>query len=156
MTDNRFKVLCAIPVVLFILSFVVVDFMPYRSALTADEMQVINFVPEDLSLPNLKRSRPSGGFVQPITLSPAQEPTAETKPSEFSTEARRMKVTMIVRGSAGAMAVVDGALVREGDTVGSLTVKKIEANRVLVQPDSRSGGPSPEALQQWLVLEDMP
>lgn len=155
MTDDRLKVLFAIPLLLFALSFIAVDFIPYRSALTGDELQVVNFAPEDLSPPPVKRTKPGGDFSKPMELCAAQE-TLPQQSAERSDAVHARKVTMIVRGDRGSMVMIDGVLVREGERVGSLIVKKIEAGRVLVQPDVRSGGQSPVALQQWLPLEDMP
>ena len=63
---------------------------------------------------------------------------------------------MIVMGELERRALIDGAMVGEGDTIGNLLVKKIEPSRVLVKNTaSAAEADSPEA-QYWLYLEGKP
>lgn len=157
MIDTRLKLMIAIPFLLIALSFVIVDFIPFRSALTAEEHQIIGFMPEDLSIPSVKRFVPSIDSTRvcsEIFLSDrADHQSQETTPTS---EPLHGKVSLIVMGDKGKMAIVDGALVREGDSIGSWIVRKIESQRVLIEPGSQKREQTQEQFQQWLYMEGVP
>jgi hypothetical protein len=155
MIDNNLKLLFALPLLLIALSFAVVDFIPFRSVLTPEEQQVINFTPDDLSLPAVNKTAVDIDLTRPLELVTLPEGAQRPSPEQPAALPQR-KVEMIVIGGLNKMAVIDGTLVREGDSIGTLIVKTIESNRVLVKNASPGAGQKPEALQQWLYLEDAP
>jgi len=154
MIDTQLKLLFAVPFLIIIFSFLVVDFIPLQSALTAEEQQIIGFAPEDFSIPNIARTRPTIERSQPFQMSTRSQQSLDVATKE--TTLPRCQVTSIVIGPQGKTAVVGGMLVREGERIGSLLVKKIEPTRILVQPSLANEGQSPDSLQQWLYLEKMP
>jgi len=155
MIDNNLKLLFALPFLLLAVSFVIVDFIPFSSVLTPEEMQVITFTPDDLTLPKTDKTTVDVDLSQPLALIRVQEDAQRSSPDQPAAMPQR-KVQMIVIGGLKKMAVIDGTLVREGDSLGTLIVKTIESNRVLVKNVATGAENAPEASQQWLYLEDTP
>lgn len=157
MIDIRLKILIATPFLLIALSFVCVNFIPLRSALTSEEHQIIGFVPEDLSIPSVRRFLPSIERKRVCTeISLSDQSDRQPQEALQVSEPLQGKVSMIVMGDKGRMAVVDGALVHEGDSVGAWIVKKIESKRVLIEPGSQKVEQAQEQFQRWLYMEDVP
>ncbi|MCX8044741.1 MAG: hypothetical protein N3B18_11545 [Desulfobacterota bacterium] len=156
MLDTRLKIIFATPFVAMAVSFFVAELIPFRSALTSEEQQIISFEPEDLGLPNIRRTQPVIDRSRPLNITSDQGNSEGTSAMAVQTVPPVGTVTMIVVGGQAKMAVIDGMLVREGERIGFWTVKKIEHNRVLIEPSNPQGEESLRRVQQWLYVEDIP
>lgn len=155
MIDNNLKMLFALPFILIGLSFFISESISFKPVLTSQELEVINFTPEDMSLPEVKKSSAKTGGAHPLaTITQITQPPRTEQEQQPATPQR--KVSMIAIGEINKMAVIDGNLVHEGDSIGSVVIKKIEPHRVLVNNSVPGAGGESNDTQQWLYLEDIP
>jgi len=155
MIDNNLKVLFALPFILMGLFFFISESIPFKPVLTQQEMEVINFAPEDLSLPEVKKAVVKADNFHPPATSTQVTQESNTEQEQQPAPPQR-KVSMITIGDVNKMAVIDGNLVHEGDRIGSFVINKIEPHRVLVKNSEPGTGGKTNEKEQWLYLEDLP
>ena len=63
---------------------------------------------------------------------------------------------MIVIGSAGKMATLNGMMIREGSTIGDMVVKRIEPDRVLIKTIELDEAGNTREYTKWIYLEERP
>jgi hypothetical protein len=155
MIDNNLKMLFALPFILIGLSFLISESISFKPVLTPQESAVVNFEPEDVRLPEVIKAAVKADIAHPLdTITQStQPPRAE---QEQKPAAPQRKISMIVIGDVHKMAVIDGNLVHEGDSIGGFVVKKIERDRVLVKNNENDAEEKTDETQQWLYLEDIP
>jgi hypothetical protein len=148
MKENKkiFIFLVSIPVVAIIIIFMVsrVELSP---SFSPAEQKVFNFTNEQTPRIEERRQLVVGSLKSPIDLTKGSEQgfpktaLAEIAPSQEVTE---NKVSFIFVNQKRKVAIVDGKLVHEGDTVDNHRVAKIEKNKILLK--SKEG-------EKWLKLD---
>ncbi|MBI5641415.1 MAG: hypothetical protein HZA17_13425 [Nitrospirae bacterium] len=147
----------ALPFLLLIAAGLLLETVYINSPLTPAEMQIYGFTPVQLDLTAInERSfrdlehpiarRPSSGRPFPSTpLSSLAPPKAAAKAAGPAP-----RVSMIVVGEGRKIALVNGHVVREGDSVGGMRISRIEKQRILItQSADENTGPG----AVWVYLE---
>ncbi len=145
--DQKLKLKIAVPCALIIIAYIAGSLSFYEPALTSQEKKVFSFIPESYQMPGPKSIELQGDLKSPIKIQPQRQyaTNVAARSSGRKTTAEKKKVvTMIIVGSVSKMAVIDGTLVRGGDMIDDMIVKRIENNRVLVSNANE---------QQWLHVE---
>jgi hypothetical protein len=150
--DNKLKIALAFPFLLAVMVYFIGGGISYNLALTPQERQILNFVPENLELPEVKSLLEREKINSPIEIHGQVFPSNLIKVT--SGAKLDNKVTLIVIGNYRKIAMIDGVLVREGESVGNLVVKSIESNRVLVKRLALDNKENANPILQWLYLEE--
>lgn len=150
--DSKLKIALASPFLLAVMVYVIGGGISYNLALTSQERQILNFVPENLELPEVKNLLEREKINSPIEIPGQVFPSNSIQVT--SGAKLDNKVTLIVIGNYRKIAMIDGVLVREGESVGNLVVKSIESNRVLVKRLALDNKENANPILQWLYLEE--
>ncbi|MEW6162906.1 MAG: hypothetical protein AB1606_06310 [Nitrospirota bacterium] len=148
-------ILIVLPFLLIIVSLLTMKLINFKPALTPEEMRMAGFVPERIELPERGRitavkdlrspieivKAPPQGF-PPVPLS-AMAPQNGEKPVE-------LKVSMIVVSEGRRMAIMNGLVVNEGDSIGRIRITKIERNRILLTEHREQNA---EQRIRWVYLQ---
>lgn len=160
--DRRMKIQMALPFLLIIVSLFTVKIISFNPTLTPGEMRMLKFVPEkidirerqpftvsrDLRSPFEMAKAPPSGYPSVPLFAVAPQTPAEAKP-----HLEALKVSMIVLSEGRRMAIVNGLVIREGDSVAGMRVTKIEKNRILLKEVKPSPDDKP-AETRWIYLEE--
>ncbi len=145
MKDAKLMILGALPFFLIpaaLLASVKID--PVWMALSPVERSLLNYTPEEDRVTGLKTDKePEEAFVGGAEIFEFKKKTgarAEAMPEDRGTTVKKDGsgkkggdgLTLLVLNGERSMAVINGAVVRRGETVEGMTVKRIEKDRVLV------------------------
>lgn len=154
--ETKTKMLCAVPFILLVLVYAVGSNISFKASLTPDEQEVVDFSPEDLSLPSVEKA----GFVPVrntlITVTGPETPdTAAIGTKRARQQDKEYRLRMIVIGERGRMASINNRLFREGDRSGDMVVRRIEKDRVQVRLIELDAAGETRDRITWLYLEDI-
>lgn len=142
--EGRLKILAVLPFLLVIVSFITTKVVNFESALTAKEKEVLEFTPEKIEVVERQALVVKNDLKSPIktiksTLSRdfPPEPLSVIAPQSEGT------VSLIVIGEEKKIAIVNGAVLKEGDSVNGMKIAKIEKDRILIKSNGT----------KWLHLE---
>lgn len=153
MMDGRLKILAVLPFLLVIVSFITTKVVNFESALTAKEKQVLEFTPEKIEMIERQALVVKNDLKGPIktiksTLSRdfPSKPLSVIAPQIARNGGEKIiegTVSLIVIGGEKKIAIVNGVVVKEGDSVGGMKIAKIEKDRILIKSNGT----------KWLHLE---
>ncbi len=133
--DNKSKVLIALPLVLIVILGVAATFIPFQIALSGPEQKILNFRPENLEIKKQREVVISSNLHSPINFGPY---TAGYNPGAEGDLVPQLdyndkSLSLIVISGEKKMAVINGSLLKEGETVGGMKIAKIEPGKVLLK-----------------------
>ena len=144
--DNKTKVLIALPLVLVFIFIAAAVYIPFQIALSLSEREILNFRPDNLEIRKKKVVVKSSNLHSPINFN-AYTPgysTASLGELVHQLDYNDKSLSLIVISGEKKMAVINGSLRKEGDTVGGMKIARIEPGKVLLKNKG----------SQWLYLKD--
>jgi len=139
--NNKIKTLLAIPPLLIILLLFAANSIPYDQSLSETESQMLDFISSDLKIAEKQRARIVSFIEGPFDFSVKQANAPDDKVAQINYNDKSLSLVVISEGSK--MAIISGQIVKEGDSVYGMKVKKIEPGRVLIKNKKA----------EWLYLE---
>jgi len=144
--DNKTKVLIALPLALIVLLIAAAVYIPFQIDLSGPEREILNFRPDNLEIREKKGVVISSNLHSPIDFSTY---TAGYSPASESDLVPQLdyndtSLSLIVISGKKKMAVINGSLRKEGETVGKMKIARIEPGKVLIKNKG----------SQWLYLKD--
>ncbi len=153
--DTRTKMMCVAPFAMLVLVYVVGSYIHFNASLTPEEQEVVDFFPEDLSLPETKQA----AFVPPgtnvITVQKPEAPDTAAAGNSRERRGKEYRLGMIIIGGRGRMASINNTIFREGDRSGDMVVRRIEKGRVQVRLIELDASGNTRDRLTWLYLEDI-
>lgn len=168
MIDRRMKIQMALPFLLIIVSLFAAKIISFKPTLTPAEMRMLGFVPEkidirgkepftvsrDLKSPfEMAKAPPAGYPSVPLSAVAPQTPAGAKPHLEPAKPPSELRVSMILVTEGRRMAIVNGLVIKEGDSVAGMRVTKIEKNRILLKEVKPSPDDKP-AETRWIYLEE--
>lgn len=151
--NNKLFTLCASPFLLVLVVWTAGTLFPFTPRISPQEEQIVHFQPEDIALPPISSPQLPDNVASPIRITRATLPAASR---ERAPTFHAPSVSMIVISTRNSFAIIDGTLLREGDSCGTMLVTKIEENRVQVKNYTNEPGDSARDVRHWLYLEEHP
>lgn len=131
-----------LPVIIIVLLVTAASLVPMEKSLSETEQLLLDFKASDLTV----KTRPGAGVTKyikgPFDFSVKQAKARDDKVKQIDYNDTRLSLVVISDNSK--MAIINGQVVREGDRINGIKVKKIEPARVLIK-DKES---------EWLYLEN--
>jgi len=157
------KIQIALPFLFIMTSLLLPKLINFQPALTPNEMRLLKFVPEKIDIYERQPLTLSGDLKSPVEIvkAPAKgfpsiplSAVAPQTPAEAKPHLEpALKVSMIVLSEGRRMAIVNGLVIKEGDSVAGMRVTKIEKNRILLKEVKPSPDDKP-AETRWIYLEE--
>lgn len=155
--NQKIKILIALPFLLIIASLLISLLITIPQPHTASEMKLLSFVPENVNLYERHVSIINKDLKSPINAikAPAKDfpsiPLSDIAPqgalSASTGEPFDIKISMIVINER-KIAIANGIVIREGDSISGMKVLKIERDRVLLKDIHQKGR------DKWAYLEE--
>jgi len=140
--DYRIKILLIFPLILIIIFVVLANSIRIKGQPSEIERRILEFSPSDIKV--RQRQMPytiTSALKSPIDFSSADStqvgfpPVAldalAPQPGASGTDSKE-ELSLIVIGSRNRLAILNGVVVREGDSFNGIKVSKIEPDRVLL------------------------
>lgn len=142
--DHKTKILIAFPVVLAIILVFAAHYVPFTKDLSEAEQQILEFVPSDLKIRAAQIVHAGIGLKSPILF---KSPETARKPVPKRDLAPQIdynvkNVSLIVITGGKKMAIIEGKVLSEGDSIDGLKIARIEPERVLTK----------DKTERWLYL----
>ncbi|MBI5588103.1 MAG: hypothetical protein HY889_07035 [Deltaproteobacteria bacterium] len=139
MKDLKLKIIAALPFLMIAAAYFVAGRLESdRTALSPAEQTLLNYAPEEGQGTAIKKERfAKEALLKDLNIFGA---AANGAPGAGAAQQRDGGVaqkpanglTLVVENGDRSIAILNGTVVREGDRLGSITVRKIERDRVLV------------------------
>ena len=144
--DNKTKILIALPLALIIIFIVAATYIPFQMDLSGSEREVLNFRPENLEIRKKKDVVISSNLRSPIDFSTYAAAYKHASESDLvpQLDYNDKSVSLIVISGNKKMAIINGSLRKEGETIGGMKIARIEPGKVLLKNKG----------SQWLYLKD--
>lgn len=142
--NNKLKILIAFPFVFAIILFVIAGYVPFKAGFTETEDRILAFIPSDLEIKERQAVLLSKEIKIPINFSAPDKGEHPVKEDDLVQEIdyNDSKLSLIVVSGNRKMAIIKGALVREGDNIEGMKIARIEQDRVLLKNKT----------ERWLYL----
>lgn len=131
----KLKLLALLPFILIIAAGYAAYNINVAYEMTAEDKQILGFEVQNVSLPERKavtdKALEMPTLIEKVMGYREAVPSAEDK--KKAPEQVQLIVTMIIVSDKGNMAIVNGTVVREGDSVANQTIIQIEPARILVE-----------------------
>lgn len=145
--DSKTKILIACPFAFIIVLLIAANYIPFEGSLSETESRLLEFSPTAVSIKESQPVQMSGEFKSPIDFRSPETVKAPVKgedndsvsPADYDVN----KLSLVVISGKRKLAVIDGLLVREGDSVAGMKIAQIEHDRVLLKNKTA----------KWLYLE---
>ncbi len=131
-----------LPLIIIVLLVVAASLVPMEKSLSETEQLLLDFKASDLTVKTRQGTGMTKYVKGPFDFSVKQVKARDDKVKQIDYNDTRLSLVVISDNSK--MAIINGQVVREGDTINGMNVKKIEAARVLIK-DKES---------EWLYLEN--
>ncbi|MBI4687193.1 MAG: hypothetical protein HY756_05370 [Nitrospirae bacterium] len=151
--DNKTKILIASPIVLIIILAIIANYLNLEQWLKADTqrgmesgIQQLEVTPSDITKRQAQNAYAVKDLKGPIEFAaaPAAFPgEALDKVAPQAVDRLEGGISLIVIGEKKRMAIIKGAVIKEGDSIDGVRIVKIEPNRVLVK----------DKTTKWLYME---
>jgi len=139
---DKTRVFIALPPVVIIILAVLAFSVPFDSAVSDAEREVLDFRPSSLKI--LTKTIVARTINREGPFDFADAKSAPRHDSFHGENKPETNISLIVISGEKKMAVIDGRPVREGDSIGGMRIAKIESNRILLQDRS----------SRWLYLKE--
>jgi hypothetical protein len=150
---KKLKIQIVLPFLLILISLSTMRLINFKPAITPSERQILEFIPEMLEIDERQPLIISEDLKSPIEIvkTPAKGfpsiPLSALVPEmEAEEESYRLNASMIVI-SKRKMAIMNGLVVKEGDSIGGMKILKIEKDRILLKDFSQKDK------VRWVYLE---
>jgi hypothetical protein len=152
----KLKALAILPLILVIVAGVLATKIGVEYKFTPEEQEILGFKVRDVKLPKSKevteRSLKIPNLIEKVMGRKAPTPQKGAKKQEPI----QLSVTMIIISEKGSMAIVNGMVVKEGDSVAGQKILQIESGRILVEysltQDSKSKKRTATKGTKWINL----
>jgi len=151
MMDRYMKIKIAMPFLLIIVSLVAVRWVHFKPSLSPAEARLLGFTPEKIDIYERLPFEVNKDLGSPIEITKKREfpsmPLSAIAPQVLAEPEKplELKVSMIiVVGEGRRMAIVNGLVVREGESIGSARITKIEKDRLLIAERQKT---------RWIYME---
>jgi hypothetical protein len=131
----KLKILIVLPFVLIIASAIIASKIDVKYEMTQEELQILGFEMKSVSLPKRKTVTERALKIPTLIEKIMGQRDVAPPPSAAKQKAQevQLKVTMIIISEKGSMAIVNGTVVKEGDSVAGSKILQIESGRILVE-----------------------
>lgn len=138
--DYRIKILLIFPLILIIILVVLANSIRIKGEPFEVERRILEFAPSDIKVKQRQTLYTIiSDFKSPIDFSTADSaqvgfpPVALDALAPQPSSAGKEELSLIVIGLKNRMAILNGVVVREGDSINDIKVSKIEPDRVLLE-----------------------
>lgn len=144
--DNKTKILITFPVILVIILIFIAGYVPFAKDFSTAEEQILEFIPADLKIKEVKRLLESGGINGPIDFKLSQIVQKSASKDDTASQKGHIKrtVSLIIISGKRKMAIIEGKLLKEGDRIDGAMIAAIEPGRVLLK----------NKISQWVYMEE--
>lgn len=151
--NRKFALIIMSPLIGALIPLGVFFAVEFALPLTASEMEILAFTPPAVNVLQRQPRSTSGltcpvqtALVQPEQTAPAlfADPAPQHQAAEKTASKDDNKISLILIDEALRMAIIDGAVVREGDCLQKSSVARIEKDKVLLK-NARG--------EQWLRMD---
>lgn len=139
--NNKTKILLLLPPVLIVLCIVAANSIPFDQSFSESESQFLDFISSDLKISKQKMVKIADNIKGPFDFTRSKAQVPEDKVSEIDYNENSLSLTVITDDAR--MAIINGELVNEGETVAGMKILRIEPERVLTNNKTA----------EWLYLE---
>lgn len=139
--NNKTKMLLLLPPLLILLCVIIANSIPFDQSFSESESQILDFISSDLKIAEKKITRLTRNIKGPFDFNVKQAVARNDKVTQIDYNDKSLSLVVISDNSK--MAIIGGQVVKEGDSVYGLKVKKIEPERVLIKNKKA----------EWLYLE---
>ena len=143
--DNKTKILIAFPVVLAVILVFAANYIPLVKDLSEAEQQMLEFVPSGLKIKAAQIIHAGKDLKSPIKFdSPKivrKSPSKRDLAPQIDYNVKN--VSLIVITDKKKMAIIEGRVLKEGDSIDGMKIARIEPGRVLLKNKTA----------QWLYME---
>jgi len=139
--NNKTKMLLFLPPVLILLFIIAANSIPFDQSFSETESQFLDFISSDLKISEKKKVKIARDIKGPFNITRSSAHIPNDKVSEIDYNESSLSLTVISDDSR--MAIINGELVTEGDTLEGMKILKIEPERVLTNNKTA----------EWLYLE---
>ena len=131
--------------ILVIILMFVAGYVPFDKDFSAAEEQILEFIPADLKIKELKKLIVSGAINSPIDFQKPQvvQKSASKDDRVPQEESIEKNVSLIIISGSRKMAMIEGRLLKEGDRIDGVMIAAIEPDRVLLK----------SKVSQWVYIE---
>ncbi len=145
--DNKTKLLISLPVVLIVILAVSADYIPLIQELSVVEQQILEFSPDKLKINEKPQIHISRNLHNPMDFRsvPAEQQAKLGDDLVQRFDYNDKSLSLVVISDRNKMAVINGRLLKEGETVDGTKIAKIEPGRVLLKNKTT----------QWLYVEEV-
>lgn len=133
--DNKTKILLVSPVILIILLAVAAYYVPFSKKLSGSEKDILNFSPEDLLIKDRANILISKRVESPVKFGTDIKPSLLPKDDlvkglDYNDTSL---LSLVVISGKEKIAIINGNIFKEGDTIDDMKISKIEPGRVLLK-----------------------
>ncbi len=145
--DNKTRLLISLPIVLLVLLAISADYIPLIQELSVVEQQILEFTPDQLKINEKQKVPISRNLHSPIDFKsvPAEQQAKLGDDLVQQFDYNDKSLSLVVISDKKKMAVINGRLFKEGETVDGTKIAKIEPGRVLLKNKT----------SQWLHVEEV-
>jgi hypothetical protein len=129
----KLKALAILPFILIVVSGVLASRMEVEYKLTPAEQEILGFEVKDVKLPKRKEVTERALKIPNLIEKVMGHKEPPPRKGEKKKEPAKLTVTMIIISEKGSMAIVNGMVVKEGDSVAGQKILTIESGRILVE-----------------------
>ena len=133
--------LLLLPPVLIILCILAANSIAFDQSFSESESQFLDFISSDLKISKQKIVKIAGNIKGPFNFTRKSVQAPEDKVEEIDYNENSLSLTVVT--DDGRMAIINGELVTEGDTLAGMKILRIEPGRVLTNNKTA----------EWLYLE---
>lgn len=160
MIDRKIKIQSGLPFLAIMISLSLIKLVNFKPELTPFETRMFGLVAEKIDMREMQPFSIEGDIKSPMEIVKQQPkefpmtPLSSVAP-QSPAEAEKiikpdLKVSMIVVSDSRRMAIINGMVVKEGDSVGDSRISRIEKNRILLTEHEKE---NKENKTRWLYLE---
>ena len=139
--DNKTKLMLLLPLIIIALLVAVAGLVPFEKSLSETEQLLLDFTRSDLKVKNRQYTRLTRYLKGPFDFNVKQAKARDDKVIQIDYNDKSLSLVVISDNSK--MAIISGQVVKEGDSIHGMKVKKIEPGRVLIKNKKA----------KWLYLE---
>lgn len=133
--------LLLLPPVLIILCILAANSISFDQSFSESESQFLDFISSDLKISKQKIVKIAGNIKGPFDFTRKINQVRDDKVPEIDYNENSLSLTVVT--DDGRMAIINGELVTEGDTLAGMKILRIEPERVLTNNKTA----------EWLYLE---
>lgn len=133
--------LLLLPPVLIILCILAANSISFDQSFSESESQFLDFISSDLKISKQKIVKIAGNIKGPFDFTRKSTQIRDDKVPEIDYNENSLSLTVVT--DDGRMAIINGELVTEGDTLAGMKILRIEPGRVLTNNKTA----------EWLYLE---